>query len=347
MAKVNLFAVAPLRLFQIFATALRLGLLMFAWLLLAVVHGQAAEDRSKHGPSIAVLLFDTGFQATAQGFEDRLRELGFRPGDNLQLDVHDLQRDLSRIPPLLERLAATHDLILTTTTPVVRRVQQHPAGNQLPLLFTLVASPLESKVVDSLARPGSNVSGISHIAFELLSRRLQLFKTAFPEMRKVALFYNHQEQFLQGHVEKFLLPAAAELGIELVSLDVLDARQLQQYERDPGWAEVDGLLMLPDPLQVSMFDQLASLSRRHRLPLMVLDNHLLARGGVMGYSPDFYDVGSQAAEMAASILRGADISQMPVQNPRRVLLLVSIREARRLQLSPSTEILRQADEIIR
>lgn len=346
MRENNLLNAMPLRLCPILGMVFRLRLLLFVALMLTAVQAQADERRNP-GPSVAVLLFDAGFQATAQGFEDRLRALGFRAGENLELDVHDLQRDLSRIPPLLEQLVGTHDLVLTTTTPVVRRVQQHPAGSRLPLLFTLVASPLESRVVDSLVRPGSNVSGISHIAFELLSRRLQLFKTAFPEMEKVALFYNHQEQFLQGHVEKFLLPAAAELGIDLVSLDVVAVDQLQQYERDPVWEGIDGLLMLPDPLQVTMFDQLAALSRRHRLPLMVLDNHLLARGGVMGYSPDFYDVGSQAAEMAASILRGADISQMPVQNPRRVLLLVSVKEARRLDLSPSTDILMQADEIIR
>ncbi len=335
--------------------ALKLGSLcrrLSGWVLLGLcLQGAAlAQDSPRPGgpPQIGVLLFHKGFQATIQGLRDGLRKQGYTVGENIHLDLRNINRDVSQVPALVQGfLDRGYDLIVTTTTPITRKVQQLTAHKSVPVIFTTVASPLHSEVVASLRNPGGNISGISHIAFEMLAKRLQLFKSAFPGLQRVALFYNYQEPFLKGHVEEFLLPVAIELGVELVQLDVTEPGQLEQYANAPVWQGIDGILMLPDPLQVAMFDQLVALSRSRRLPLMVLDNALLARGGVMGYSPEFYDVGLQAAEMAVAVLRGADIGRMPVQNPSRISLRVSLREARRLDLLPSQDILIQADEIIR
>lgn len=299
-------------------------------------------------PQVAVLLFSSSFRPAFDGLRDGLAGLGFEAGRSIQFDVHDLRRDLDQMPTLLQRFQRrTVDLVFTTTTPVVQRVQALDPEHALPLVFTLVSSPLNSGIVASLRHPGSNTTGISHISFETLPRRLLLFKTAFPGIKRIAVFFNPNEPFLHGHVERYLERAADEIDVELVQVPVADASEMERQVERLDRSQIDSIFMLPDPTSVALLDQLQALSVRERLPLMVVDNSLLERAGVMAYSPAFYDIGRQAAGMVASVLQGADAGSLPVQNPRRIRLVVSMKEANRLGLRPSDEILAQADEIIR
>ena len=299
-------------------------------------------------PRVGVVLFSATFRPAYLGLRDGLAGRGLVDGRQVTFDVEDLQADPGRLPALMQRLRQRGvAVIVTTTTPVARRLQALNREQALPLVFTMVASPLQSGLVDSLRRPGRHTTGISHIAFETLPRRLILFKTAFPGLRRVALFYDPEEPFLQGVIERYLDRVAAELGIELVKLPVHDRAAMQRESERLTRADIDGIFMLPDPRSVAMLDQLQALASRERLPLMVVDNSLLPRAGVMAYSPAFYEVGRQAAGLVAAILGGADAGSLPVQNPLHVRLVVSMKEARRLGLRPSDEILAQADRIIR
>jgi len=309
--------------------------------------GLAAESGPKPR-KVGVLIFSQSFMPAYQGFKEGLERLGYTEGGNIHFDVQVIGKEMSRVPELVSRFKEEdYDLILTTTTPVTQAVQRQNQGEGIPVIFTLVANPLRSKLVTSLKRPGGSISGISHIAFEILPRRLMLFKTAFPDMRRVALFFNQQETFLQGHVEQYLNSVAEELGLELVEIHVAGGSELEAVSQTFSRADFDGIFMLPDPGSVALLGQLNALARRERLPLMVVDNNLLARAGVMGYSPGFYDVGGQAADMAHAMFQGAEVGSLPVQNPDRIRLVVSMREVRKLGLTISEKILSQADEIIR
>ena len=105
--------------------------------------------------------------------------------------------------------------------------------------------------------------------------------------------------------------------------------------------------MLPDPLSVAHFKELLELSHRLKIPLMVIDNMLLQRGGVMGYSPDFYGVGVQAATIVDQIFKGTAPGDISVQNAEKVNLVISLKEVRKLGLEISDDILLQADEVLR
>ncbi len=297
---------------------------------------------------VGIVLFSQAFAPMVDGFREGMAQLGYREGGDLHIDVRNIDRDLSRVPGLLRAFQKKgYALVITTTTPVARVALAQTTDRKIPILFTLVASPLRSKLVESLRVPGGNASGISHIAFDTLPRRLILFKTAFPEIRRIAVFHSNRLPFLKGHVKEYLYPVAEELGIELVEFQVNDGYEFKAATAAITPGEIDGIFMLPDPLSVAMFDQLVRFSRNRRLPLMVADNALLARGGVMGYSPGFRDIGAQVAEMAGRVLQGADAGKLPVQNPQRISLLVSAREAQRLGLKPSDAILSQADQILR
>jgi len=329
------------RLARIVLTTLLLFFFVYPWM------GLAAESGPK-SHKVGVLIFSQSFMPAYQGFKEGLERLGYHEGENIHFDVQVIGMDMSRVPELGNRFKeGRYDLILTTTTPITRAVQRQNLEGGVPVIFTMVASPLRSKLVASLKRPGGSISGISHIAFEILPRRLMLFKTAFPDMRRVALFFNQKEEFLQGHVEQYLSSVAQELGLELMEIHVAGGSELEMASQSLSRADFDGIFMLPDPGSVALLGQLNALARRERLPLMVVDNNLLARAGVMGYSPGFYDVGVQAADMAHAVFQGADIGSLPVQNPERIRLVVSMREIIKLGLTVSEKILSQADEIIR
>ncbi|HHH39341.1 MAG TPA: hypothetical protein ENK50_07190, partial [Sedimenticola sp.] len=297
-------------------------------LLLVARPGWAAAGSGGDAPRrVGLILFSQAFRPAAEGFREGMARLGYREGRELLLDVRDIGRDLEQVPGLIREFTRKgYDLVVTTTTPVARAALAQPRGP--PLLFTMVASPLRSGLVSSLRVPGGRASGVSHIAFETLPRRLILFKTAFPSLRRVALFHSSRLPFLKGHIEEYLRPVANELKIELVDYPVNDTREFDACSAAIAPGEIDGIFMLPDPISVTMLEQLVRFSRERRLPLMVADNALLARGGVMGYSPDFHDIGVQVAGMADRVLRGAEVGRLPVQNPWKISLLVSVKEAR-------------------
>lgn len=312
--------------------------------------GSAAARWSAETPKhIGVIVFGAPFMAAARGFEDGLAEFGLdAAAGTVVLDVHDVGGQTARIVPLVDALTTRrYDLLLTVTTPVALAVRRRLAGSGPPMIFTAVSDPVDSGIVGSLRHPGGRVTGISHLSFALLPKRLELFAAAFPARKRVAVIYNPDEPFLENHVQRFLLEAAFAFGIRLVELHARSVADMTAVCGKLRRERVDGIFMVPDPLPVACFDDLLSASRRERLPLMVIDNMLLDRGGVLGYSPDFYHVGRQAAAVAADILNGAAAGDIPVQNPRVVKLVFSQREADALGLEVDPAFYLRIDEIRR
>ncbi|MEA2108977.1 MAG: ABC transporter substrate-binding protein [Pseudomonadota bacterium] len=325
-----------------------LVLLMVVVLLPAVSGMAESVPRSSPMRKVGIIVYGAPFLKSADGFRDGLTAAGYRKGVDVQYSVHNVNKNRESIPVLVRELIQHHyDLILAVTTPVVQEVKKATEGKEIPVLFTTVSDPLDSKIVASLKEPGGNISGISHLSFSLLSKRLVLFKETFPSIRKVAVFHNPGEGFLEDHIDRFLKVVVVESGMEIIHLHVRDAKEMKTACERLSSNDVDGIFMVPDPLPMAMFGELVAASRREKLPLMVIDNVLLAKGGVMGYSPDVYDVGFQAAWMAVQVFQGAEVGKLPVQNPDKVRLVVSLKEAKSLGLPISRDILQRADEVIR
>ncbi|MEA1922431.1 MAG: ABC transporter substrate-binding protein [Pseudomonadota bacterium] len=332
--------------------SLLLPLLLVSGLLLKPVNTMADEPRNNHRVHrVAVLAFAPPFLKSYEGLRSGLKGRGYNLDNDLFFDVHCLGRDTTKVEPLMEKLvAADYDLIFSITTPVTRAIQAALAASkaEMPVVFTAVADPLGSKIVDSLRRPGGNFTGVSHLSIELLPQRLLLFKKAFPAMTRVALFFDPEVEISKRSLNQgFLRRAAADIGLELVVVHVRNRDEMVKSCRSFSPERADAIFMLPDPLAVAHFNELLKLSHRLKIPLMVIDNMLLQRGGVMGYSPDFYGVGFQAATIVDQILKGGAPRDIPVQNAEKVNLVVSLKEVQGLGLEISDDILLQADEVLR
>ena len=172
--------------------SLFLPLVMVSGLFLSPLNA-LAEPRKNRVYRIGVVAFAPPFLKSFEGLRAGLVSRGYNLDDDLFFDIHCLGRDTTKVASLIEKLVtADYDLIFSITTPVTQVVQVSLAASkvEIPVVFTAVADPLGSKVVDTLRRPGGNFTGVSHLSIELLPRRLLLFKKAFPAMQRVALFFD-------------------------------------------------------------------------------------------------------------------------------------------------------------
>ncbi|NIA19902.1 MAG: hypothetical protein GWP07_05685, partial [Xanthomonadaceae bacterium] len=317
---------------------------------LVPVGSEMAASASGVSPmrKVGVIVYGTPFLKSFDGFRAGLTAAGYREGVEVYYSVHNINGNQESVSVLVQEFVKHHyDLILAVTTPVAVAVKKATEGQKIPVIFTTVADPVGSKVVDSLGSPGGNISGVSHVAFPLMMKRLLLFQEAFPNLKRVAVFYNPGERFVEGEMDRFLKVASTATKLEMVDIQVHNAMEMKTCCERLSKNDVDGIFMVPDPLPMSRFGDLLACSRREKLPLMVIDNMLLAKGGVMGYSPDVYDVGFQVAGMAAYIFQGARAGSLAVQNPDTIKLVVSLKEVKALGLTISRDILRRADEVIR
>ncbi len=325
--------------------------LVMIFILFSGLQTSSSEAREGLVRRVAVLAFASPFLKSYEGLRVGLEQRGYTLDEDILFEVHSLDRDLARVVPLVKKfLEVDYDLIFTITTPVTQAVQAAllKSKKNIPVVFTAVADPLGSKVVTDLRNPGGNFTGVSHLSIELLPQRLLLFKKAFPGLRRAAIFFDPQEEiskrsFNQGYLQQ----AATGVGVELMVNHVRNHDEMLSRCRSFTDGQADGLFMLPDALSVAHFKELLELSHRLKIPLMVIDNMLLPKGGVIGYSPDFHGVGLQAAGIVDQIFKGIAPGQIAVQNPDKVKLVVSLKEAQLLGLEVSDEILLQADEVLR
>ncbi len=308
-------------------------------------------DQKRKIRHIGVIVYADPFLKSYDGLRTGLQSKGYQLDKEVIFAVHSLNRDLSGVDALVKEFAAADfDLIFTATTLVTKAVKACELKNRIdiPVVFTVVAAPVDSKIVSSLSHPGADITGISHVSKELLSQRLLLFKQAFPEIKRIAVFFNPENELSRAAFkQRDLHLAARDLGVTMVPCRVRDLKEMQSLCRSLSRDNIDSIFMLPDVLSVAFFAEFIKLSRRLQIPLMVIDNRLLKSGGVMGYSPDFYSVGKQSAILVDQILKGARPGDLAIQNPEKVKLAVSLKEMQRLSLKISEDILLQADEVLR
>jgi len=328
------------------------------WLLLVVCFGfpaaalTAAPDnvrtKIRH---IAVIAFADPFLKSYSGLRSGLQNLDYKLDEDLVFSVHSVERDITRVAPLIKKYAAADfDLIYTVTTQVTREAQDciKKSRINIPIVFTVVADPVGSGIVTSLRHHDTGITGISHVSKELLPQRLLLFKKAFPQIKRLAVFFDPEKEIAGSSLKQPCMQSLTrDLGVEMVALPACDQGEMRHRCEGLTTADVDAIFMLPDALSVACFPCFLQLSRRLQIPLMVIDNMLLRQGGVMGYSPDFYAVGVQAADLIDQIFKGISPGDIAVQNPEGVKLAVSLKEVRALNLHLSEDILLQADEVLR
>jgi putative ABC transport system substrate-binding protein len=313
-----------------------------AWPIVARAH---QSDRMRRVGVLASLTQDDpDNRASLAAFQQELDRLGWLRGRNVHIDFRFARARVDQVEALAKELVALQlDVILAQTTPVVAALQRESRG--LPIVFVYVSDPVGFGFVESLARPGGNLTGLLLYEASIIGKWLAMLREVAPRMARAALVGNPKTPTY----DFFLRSAEAiapSLGIELVPSPVETASDIERVIESFARAPNGGLLLPPNNTTVLHRDLIIGLAAQYRVPAVYAFRDFVAAGGLMSYGVDEAGIYRQAASYVDRILRGANPAELPVQAPVRYETAVNIHTARALDLDVPPSLLATADEVI-
>jgi ABC-type uncharacterized transport system substrate-binding protein len=322
-------------------------LILIAAVLLAVAVIAEAQQQPKVA-KIGWLESGSTVQGTPLGelFLRRLHELGYVESNNITIEYRSADDKLDRLPTLARELVRLNvDVLVTSTTPAA--IAAKNATKTIPIVFILLAAdPVAAGLIDSLARPGGNITGLTNIAAELGGKRLELLKETVPKLTRVALLWDPQNSG-SAQAWKESQPPARELGLQLHSMEVSSADKFEGAFNDAIKARSAALAVTPMILATSNRKQIVELAAKTRLPAIYAREEFVESGGLMSYGTDLDDHYRRAAIYVAKILKGAKPADLPVEQPTKFELVINSKAARRIGLTIPPNVLARADKVIR
>jgi ABC-type uncharacterized transport system substrate-binding protein len=307
-------------------------------------HGAIAQRRMRRvGVLLAFTETDPTTRAIITSFAETLGRLGWVEGKTLSIDYRFAAGDSA----LFKRYAAelvnfNPDAILASTPPAVMALREQT--RTIPIVFVLIIDPVEQGFVQSLARPGGNITGLDQIAPEL-GGRLELLKETVPKLSRVVVLWNPQNQTSTRNWNELQDPAR-QLGLALHSLEVRNADELDKALNVATSARADALAMLPDPVFVANLKRIADFAAKDRLPSIFHLREFADAGGLITYGPDRSDLFRRAAAYIDKILKGAKPADLPIQLPTKFELVVNLKTAKAIGLELPPTLIARADEVI-
>src|SRR5262245_39564281 len=288
---------------------------------------------------------DLDMQARIGAFEDRLKQLGWINGQNVQIDIRASAGDADRTRRYAEELVAalTPDVILVTGASQVPPLLK--ATRTVPVVFTNVVDPVRAGFVDSLARPGGNVTGFVSFEYGLSAKWLELLKEIAPRVTRVAVIRDPNISAGTGQFGA-IQAAASSLGLELTAVNPREASEIERaiaaFARTPN----GGLITTSSALAIIHRDLIVGLAAKHKLPAVYHRRVFPTSGGLISYGPDAIDISRRAAGYVDRILKGEKPADLPVQAPSKYELVTNLKTAKALGLTIPPSVLARADEVI-
>jgi putative ABC transport system substrate-binding protein len=303
-----------------------------------------AADRARPA-HIGVLTASWGPTPQVMGLRDGLLKLGYREHEDFELGVRFTQGRVAALPAAARQLVQYGvDLIVADSDESAMAVQQ--ATSRIPIVFTSVADPVGLGLIQSFARPGSNITGVSDLELELAPKRLEVFQSLVPGLRRVLFPYDATHVPGQAAAKSYR-EAAQRLGLELIERPL--------YSQQEAWAvlaqlhkgEVDGILAPPGPA-LNIHGFILEVAAQQAIPTMF--GIMLQEGEhsvLASYGPDIYKTGLQTARLVDKVLKGANPADIPVEVNSNIEFVINLRVAQALGFRISPEMLYQANRLLR
>lgn len=282
-----------------------------------------------------------------QAFRQGLRDLGWVEGRNLIIDYRSADGKSDRLPALAADLATlnVHVVVAASTVPALAAKR---ASQTIPVVFTHVSDPVGTGLVNSLARPGGNVTGFTHLNVGLGPKRLELLKQVVPNISRVVALWHPGGlgERMDKQMVKETEDAARALGLQLQFVAVRGPHELEAAFSSLGGERATPTIVLPSPIFRNEPKLLADLAAKYRVPAVYFDREFAEVGGLMAYGADMDSVVRGAAGYVDRILRGAKPSELPVVQATRFELLINLKTAKALGLTIPPAVAIQADQLI-
>jgi putative ABC transport system substrate-binding protein len=277
-------------------------------------------------------------------FRDGLRELGYVEGRNLAIEYRWAEGDYKRFPKLIaELLAIPVEIIVTAGTPASQAVER--ATTTVPLVMVAVGDPVGTHLVQSLAHPGGNATGLTSIAPDLEGKRLELLAQVAPGLARVAVLWNPDNAFHAG-AEKQAHAAAHVLHLDMLSVPVRTAADFDRAFAAIAAGNVGAMSVLADRVFLHNRARIVEFAAKHRLPAVYAYRELVDAGGLMSFGPDYADMHRRAATYVDRLLRGAKPGDLPLEQPKQFNLVVNVRAARTTGMAVPRSVLLRASEVL-
>lgn len=274
--------------------------------------------------------------------KDGLDELGYSEDRNLRLDLRTTD-DETQLPAIAQELVAAEvDLIIAGGTKAVEAAMA--ATSSIPIVMTNSGDPVGTGLVESMDRPGGNVTGLTQNSPALAPKRLELVEEAFPGTRRVAVLVNPEHPSTKLSVDE-LREAAPDLDLELMMLEVSEAGDIRPALMRAKREGVGAVIVLRDPFTVNAAGLIARVASRARLPGMYETSNFLEEGGLMLYGPDLGVLYRRSARYVDKVLQGADPGELPIEGPTQFELVINTRALDRLGIDIPEQVRQRAEEM--
>ncbi len=313
--------------------------LIGAMLLAAAGLAQAGELKSV---AITQIVEHPALDAVYQGVRDELAEEGFSEGDNLTI-MHESAQGNSAIASQIARkfVGEGPDVIVAIATPSAQTMAA--AARNIPVVFSAVTDPLGAKLVQSLEKPGANITGVTDML--PIERHIDLLERVVPDAKTIGTVYNPGEANAVALVE--LLEASLEArGLKLTKAAATKTSEVLGAARSLV-GKADAIYLTTDNTVISAAEAVVSVGERAKIPVFAADTATVSRGAVAALGFDYYDLGRQTGGMVARILTGANPADMAVESVDTLNLFVNPAAAERMGITLSQDVLDDAQEIVK
>ncbi len=277
-------------------------------------------------------------------FQEGLKELGYVEGKNIVIDYRWVHRKRERLPAMATELIRRKvELIVTGGGAAARAAQQ--VSKTIPIVMAEATSPVARGLVQSLARPGGNITGLSLRPPEVFGKMLELLKETVPNLSHVAVLWNPKGPASTLGWNAIQSPARR-MGVQLHSMEVRSPDDLDKAFQAATRADADGLITTPGAVRGSR-KRIINLAAKSRLPAIYTSSSWADRGGLMGYGASMTHLYRRAATYVDKILKGAKPANLPVEQPMKFRLVVNLKTAKLLGLTIPPSILYRADKVIK
>jgi putative tryptophan/tyrosine transport system substrate-binding protein len=283
---------------------------------------------------------NTNYAAFLRG----LRDLGYIEGKNILVEYRSMEGNRDRIPSLMAELVQLQvDILVSPNAPTILAAKQ--ATRTIAIVMVINTDPVASGLVDSLAHPGGNITGITRLTRDLSGKRLEVLKEVFPGISRVGVL---EDADASVRAFKDYDAAGRALKIQLQSLEVRGPNpDLEGAFRAAVKGRVRALIATQTTVLVPYPEKIADLAIKHRLPLMFESSRTVEAGGLLSYSSNEPENFKRAAYYVDKILKGAKPAELPVEQPTKFEFVINLKTAKTLGLTIPPDVLARANKIIR
>jgi putative ABC transport system substrate-binding protein len=297
-------------------------------------------------PRIGVLLAGTpaGFALRTEAFLQELRQLGYVEGKNVIIEWRWAENQPVQIPRLAAELAGLGvDVIVTGGTAPAKALKN--GTRTIPIVMALVGDPVGTGLVESLARPGANLTGFSDFAPALTAKRLEILKELAPQTSRVVVMLNQTNPNTKVELEAARTAAKA-LGIELIPLEICEPATLEAAFAKVVQHRAGAFTLLTDPMLYSQRSRIVKLVAEHPLPAMYPQPEFAEAGGLISYGQNSRETFRRSAVYVDRILKGTKPGDLPVEQPSKFEMVVNLKTAKALGVTIPQSVLVRADRVI-